>query len=98
MRHTLRGLLMPFFLIVGGLSVGVATAPAGAAGTNLLTETFTNSATTSPGWQMPTGSSGVCLTAGSNMSASPIPDCAGTTPDSSGNGALQLTNNAGGQV
>ncbi|HEY1762777.1 MAG TPA: OmpA family protein [Acidimicrobiales bacterium] len=96
--HPLR-LLVPFSLIVGGLAVGAAAAPAGATGgTNLLTETFQNSATTSSGWQMPVGSSGVCLTAGSDTSGTPIPDCGGGSPDAEGSGALQLTDNAGGAV
>jgi outer membrane protein OmpA-like peptidoglycan-associated protein len=96
--HPLR-LLVPFSLVVGGLAVGVAAAPAGATGgTNLLTETFQNAATTSSGWQMPAGSSGVCLTAGSDTTGTPIPDCGGGSPDAEGSGALQLTDNAGGAV
>jgi large repetitive protein len=95
-RHV--GLLLAVVLMSAGLAVAIPASPAGAAGTNLLTETFLNSTTTSPGWQMPTGSSGVCLTAGTNTSATPIPDCDGATPDANGSGALQLTNNQGNQI
>ena len=59
----------------------IPAATAGASGTNLLTETFTNATTTNSGWQMPTGSEGVCLTAGTNTSVTPVPDCDGTSPD-----------------
>jgi outer membrane protein OmpA-like peptidoglycan-associated protein len=98
--HPLR-LLLPFSLVVGGLAVGVAAVPAsaGGSGTSLLSETFMNSTTsTSSEWQMPTGSSGVCLTAGTDPTVTPIPDCNGTSPDTSGSGALQLTDNTGYQV
>lgn len=47
---------------------------------------------------MPTGSSGVCLTAGSDTTAAPIPDCDSGTPDADGSGALELTDNSGYQV
>jgi outer membrane protein OmpA-like peptidoglycan-associated protein len=67
--------------------------PAGATGSSLVSETFTGG-TVAGDWTIPAGSSGVCLTAGSNTSATPIPDC-GTNQSS---GALQLTNNAQSQV
>jgi outer membrane protein OmpA-like peptidoglycan-associated protein len=84
--------------LAGGLAAVIPAATAGASGTNLLSETFTNATTTNSGWQMPTGSEGVCLTAGTNTSVTPVPDCDGTSPDAGGSGALQLTNNSGSQV
>lgn len=91
------GLLLSVVLMSGGLAIAVP-ATAGASGTSLLTENFANATTTSSGWQMPTGSSGVCLTAGTNTSATPIPDCNSGSPDANGSGALQLTNNGGSRV
>jgi outer membrane protein OmpA-like peptidoglycan-associated protein len=97
-------MVVPFFLVAGGLSIGVASAPAGAAGTNLLAETFANGTTSNADWVLPTGSAGVCLTAGTNTSSTPLPDCDGTYQsvsepiDANGGGALQLTNNGNGQV
>ena len=82
---------------MGGLSAAIPATSAGAAGTTLLTESFMNSTTANSGWQMPTGSEGVCLTAGTNTSATPVPDC-DTSPVANGSGALQLTTNAGSQV
>jgi outer membrane protein OmpA-like peptidoglycan-associated protein len=73
--------------------VSVPAVQAGATGTGLLNESFSTSAVTTD-WVMPSGSEGVCLTAGTNTSAAPIPDCgAGQS-----SGALQLTNNSGSQV
>jgi len=85
-------------MTASALAITLAPAPAGASGTNLLSETFTNATTNSSGWQKPAGSGAVCLTAGTDTSATPIPDCDVGTPDANGSGALQLTNNAGSQV
>ena len=98
MRRTYLGLLVASSILAGGLAAVIPAATAGASGTNLLTETFTYATTTNSGWQMPTGSEGVCLTAGTNTSVTPVPDCDGTSPDAGGSGALQLTNNSGSQV
>jgi outer membrane protein OmpA-like peptidoglycan-associated protein len=84
-------------LISAGAIVGFVSAPAGAVGSVLVSETFANSTTASSGWQKPAGSGAVCLTAGTNTSATPLVDC-DVSPDANGSGALQLTNNAGGQV
>jgi outer membrane protein OmpA-like peptidoglycan-associated protein len=84
-------------LVIGGLAVAVPLTAAGATGTPLLTESFENSTTSNGGWQMPTGSEGVCLTAGTNTTATPVPDC-DTSPAANGSGELQLTTNAGSQV
>lgn len=97
MRRKSVGLVLAVVLMSTGLAIAVP-GTAGASGTSLLSETFTNSTTSSAGWQMPTGSSGVCLTAGTNTSATPIPDCDAGTPDANGSGALQLTNNGASQV
>jgi outer membrane protein OmpA-like peptidoglycan-associated protein len=97
-------LVLPFFLLVGFAVIVLPAVPASATGTSLLTESFNNGTTTSQDWTKPTGSAGVCLTAGTNASATPIADCNGkvgavTEPiDAAGSGALQLTNNAGSQV
>ena len=80
-------------LFVGIAAVGMPDAQAGAAGSALLNESFTTNTVTSD-WVMPTGSEGVCLTAGTNTSATPIPDCG----DNQSTGALQLTDNAATQV
>jgi outer membrane protein OmpA-like peptidoglycan-associated protein len=66
---------------------------AGAVGSTLLNESFATGSVTTD-WVMPAGSAGVCLTAGTNTSATPIPDCG----SGQSSGALQLTNNSGGQV
>ena len=97
MRRKSVGLGLAVVLMSTGFAIALPET-AGASGTSLLSETFTNSTTSSAGWQMPTGSSGVCLTAGTNTSATPIPDCDAGTPDANGSGALQLTNNGASQV
>src|ERR1700677_4218471 len=97
MRRTYLGLLVASSMVVVGLAIAVPVTTAGALGTNLLTESFQNSTTANSGWQLPTGSEGVCLTAGTNTSATPVPDC-DTSPVANGSGALQLTTNAGSQV
>jgi outer membrane protein OmpA-like peptidoglycan-associated protein len=84
-------------MVVAGLAIAVPVTTAGALGTNLLTESFQNSTTANSGWQLPTGSEGVCLTAGTNASATPVPDC-DTSPVANGSGELQLTTNANSQV
>jgi len=84
-------------LLIAGVEI-IAPSVAGASGTSLLTESFTNSTLSTSSWSLPTGSGGVCLTAGSNTSQTPVPDCSGSGGDANGSGALQLTNNAGNQV
>jgi len=85
-------------LLVSLLAVTVLPTAANAVGTSLLTESFTNAALSNSSWSFPSGSSGVCLTAGTNTSAVPVPDCQSSGGDAPGSGALQLTNNAGNQV
>ncbi len=85
-------------LLVGGLLTVALPDVAGAAGTSLLTEPFTNATTSTSAWSFPTGSTGVCLTAGTNTSATPVPDCQSSGGDAAGSGALQLTTNGGNQV
>jgi outer membrane protein OmpA-like peptidoglycan-associated protein len=97
MRRTYLGLVVASSLVFGGLAVAIPATTAGATGTALLTESFMNSATSSSGWQMPTGSSGVCLTAGTATTATPVPDC-DTSPVANGSGDLQLTTNGGSKV
>ena len=104
MIRKLAQLVLPVILVAGAAVVGLPAVPAGAAGTSLLSESFNNATTTSQGWTKPTGSAGVCLTAGTNASATPVADCDGQVGtvsepvDPAGSGALQLTNNAGSQV
>jgi outer membrane protein OmpA-like peptidoglycan-associated protein len=97
MRRTYLGLVVASSLVFGGLAVAIPATTAGATGTALLTESFMNSATASSGWQMPAGSSGVCLTAGTTTTATPVPDC-DTSPVANGSGELQLTTNGGSKV
>ena len=85
-------------LLVGALLTVALPDVAGAAGTSLLTEPFTNATTSTSAWSLPTGSTGVCLTAGTNTSATPVPDCQSSGGDAAGSGALQLTTNGGTQV
>jgi outer membrane protein OmpA-like peptidoglycan-associated protein len=102
-RNSVR-LALPILLLISATVIALPSAPAGATGTSLLTESFNNATTTSQDWTKPTGSAGVCLTAGTDATATPIADCNGkvgavTEPvDAAGSGALQLTNNAGSQV
>jgi outer membrane protein OmpA-like peptidoglycan-associated protein len=99
----LAQLVLPVLLIAGAVVV-LPAVPANATGTSLLTESFNNGTTTSQDWTKPTGSVGVCLTAGTDASATPIADCDGKVGtvsepvDAAGSGALQLTNNEGSQV
>ncbi|NNN01481.1 MAG: hypothetical protein HKL86_06595, partial [Acidimicrobiaceae bacterium] len=87
---------VPMLLVA---SAGVAIpSVANASGTSLLTESFTNSTLSTSSWSLPTGSSGVCLTSGSNTSQTPVPDCLSSGGDANGSGALQLTTNANNQV
>ena len=82
-----------------GLSIGVAVetaAPAGAAGTVVIAETFHNTNVTSPSsWVRPPGpensANSACLTAGTDTSQAPIPDCSASGGDAAGSGVLQLT-------
>jgi hypothetical protein len=71
-----------------------------ASGSPLETETFANNSTAAGQWSLPAGSGGTnqaCLTAGPVSATTSIPNCA-SPPDSSGNGALRLTTNAGNAV
>ena len=104
MIRKLAHFVLPLILLVGVAVIALPSVPASASGTSLLTESFNNGTTASQDWTKPTGSAGVCLTAGTDTSATPIADCDGqvgavTEPvDAAGSGALQLTNNAGSQV
>ena len=87
------------FIFFVTTAVAMIPAVAGATGVTLLTDTFTNTTLANPSlWSLPAGSSGVCLTAGTNMSLTPVPDCQSSGGDANGFGALRLTNNAGDQV
>jgi hypothetical protein len=71
-----------------------------AAGSPLVSETFANNSTPAGQWVLPAAQSGTnvsCLTAGPVTGATSIPNCA-SPPDTSGNGALRLTNNGGNEV
>jgi hypothetical protein len=71
-----------------------------AAGSPLESETFANNATAAGQWYLPAGNGNTntaCLTAGPVSATTSVPNCAGA-PDTSGSGALQLTNNGGSQV
>jgi hypothetical protein len=71
-----------------------------AAGSPLVSETFANNSTPAGQWSLPAAQSGTnvsCLTAGPVTAATSIPNCA-SPPDTSGNGALRLTNNGGNEV
>jgi Bacterial Ig-like domain (group 3) len=71
-----------------------------ASGSPLETETFANNSTGAGQWDLPAGSGGTnqaCLTAGPVSATTSIPNCA-SPPDSSGNGSLRLTTNAGDAV
>jgi outer membrane protein OmpA-like peptidoglycan-associated protein len=95
---------LPAVLVLSAVVIAFPAVEAGATGTSLLTESFNNTTTSSQDWTKPTGSAGVCLTAGTDTSATPIADCDGKVGivsepvDAAGSGALQLTNNAGSQV
>jgi outer membrane protein OmpA-like peptidoglycan-associated protein len=87
------------FIVFVATAAAVTPAVAGASGVSLLTDTFTNSTLANPAsWSLPAGSSGVCLTAGTNTSTTPVPDCQSSGGDANGSGALRLTDNAGDQV
>ena len=87
------------FIFFVTTAVAMIPAVAGATGVSLLTDTFTNTTLANPAlWSLPVGSSGVCLTAGTNTSLTPVPDCQSSGGDANGSGALRLTNNAGNQV
>ena len=94
-----RAKLVLSFIFFVTTAVAVIPAVAGAGGVSLLTDTFTNTTLANPAlWSLPVGSSGVCLTAGTNTSLTPVPDCQSSGGDANGSGALRLTNNAGNQV
>ena len=88
--------------IVTSVATIVALLPtnAFAAGSPLESETFANNSTAAGQWSLPTGqggTNGACLTAGPVSATTSIPNCA-SPPDTSGNGALRLTTNAGNAV
>ena len=79
--------------------VALLPATALAAGSPLESETFANNSTAAGQWYLPAGrgnANSACLTAGP-VAATSIPNCA-SPPDTSGNGALRLTTNAGSAV
>jgi len=88
--------------LVTAVAMVVALLPttALAAGSPLETETFANNSTQAGQWSLPAGvggTNGACLTAGPVSATTSIPNCA-SPPDTSGNGALRLTTNAGDAV
>src|SRR5665213_95638 len=63
----------------------------------LFTDSFANSTTAEPMY-LPAGTGATnvaCLTAGSSITQTPIPDCSSSGGDTAGNGVLRLTSNAG---
>ncbi|PZF60474.1 hypothetical protein DEI81_13055 [Curtobacterium sp. MCBD17_013] len=92
-------------LMLGGVSVGLATTAAEAATTTATTqyaqEAFTGPSIADSGSFMkptlPGGTNIACLTAGTDTSQTPVPGCATTAVDSS-NGALRLTDATGTKV
>jgi hypothetical protein len=71
-----------------------------ASGSLLVSETFANNSTPAGQWYLPPAESGTndaCLSAGPVVATTSVPNCA-SPPDTSGNGALRLTNNSGDQV
>jgi Big-like domain-containing protein len=88
--------------VVTAVATIVALLPtnAFAAGSPLESETFANNSTAAGQWYLPAGqggTNGACLTAGPVSATTSIPNCA-SPPDTSGNGALRLTTNAGNAV
>ena len=88
--------------VVTSVATIVALLPtnAFAAGSPLESETFANNSTAAGQWSLPAGqgvTNGACLTAGPVSATTSIPNCA-SPPDTSGNGALRLTTNAGSTV
>ena len=85
--------------VTAGIGVAAVTAvafatSAFAAETPIVSETFTNTTTTSPDWTLPVAPAGTnvaCLTASGDGSQTPIPGCALGSPDPDGSGALRLT-------
>ena len=85
--------------LAGTLAAVSSGAPAGATGTPVIAETFTNTNVSSPGsWVRPPGPEGsansACLTAGTATSQTPIPDCSASGGDGAGSGVLELTGTA----
>jgi len=71
-----------------------------ASGSPLVSETFASNSTAAGQWYLPpaeTGTNLACLSAGPAVATSSVPNCA-SPPDTSGNGALRLTNNGASQV
>jgi outer membrane protein OmpA-like peptidoglycan-associated protein len=88
---------LPLVLLVSAAVVALPSV-AGAAGTSLLAEAFDNPSLASTQWSLPAGSSGVCLTSGTDTLQVPVPDCQSSGGDATGSGAIQFTNNADNQV
>ena len=98
-RRGLRALLV--VVLVGGVVAtgGSIAQAAGPTLTTLTADTFTNATTSSAGWKVISGGAvNACLTAGSNVSQTPIGACSSSALDTAGNGALRLTNNSTSQV
>ncbi len=86
--------LTPLIASLAEVSTG---SPAGATQKAVVAETFANANVSSPSsWVVPSAAAGytnsACLTAGSNTTQTPIPDCFASNGDAPGNGVLQLTN------
>jgi hypothetical protein len=101
-RHVITQRLRGPLSLVTVFAVVAALLPANAlaAGSPLETETFTTNATVPGQWDLPAGeggTNGACLTAGPVSATTSIPNCA-SPADTSGNGALRLTTNAGDAV
>lgn len=72
---------------------------AGATTTSLFSDDFTEVSTTSSVVPVGFGAPSIaCLTAGTSTSATPVPGCGLATPDTSGSGALRLTDASGSEV
>ncbi|HEY5031001.1 MAG TPA: hypothetical protein VIJ54_00915, partial [Actinomycetes bacterium] len=90
--------LVPALVVAGVLVVGAPDSWASV--TPLAGEGFAQP-TVSNDWVRPvaaTGTNLACLTAGTNVTQSPVPGCNLATPDAAGSGALRLTSNANSQV
>ncbi|MCW2541041.1 MAG: hypothetical protein JWN95_2766 [Frankiales bacterium] len=91
--------LVSVLALVLASSLVLAQAAQAVALTQLNSESFTNANTTDTNWRRPSaGTNTACLTAGSNVSQTPIPGCQSPAIDSVGSGQLRLTSNLNGQV
>ncbi|WP_426563776.1 Ig-like domain repeat protein [Angustibacter sp. McL0619] len=84
-------------VLLAVLSGTAGQASAGAGTTALVSESFTGSST-GPGWYLPAGSNGTCLTAATNTAQQPVPACSSSATDAVGSGALLLSQNVGNAV